>query len=78
LRSLLAVVTTAWLLGFVVPGAPAGLGIREVVMIAMLEPSFGEANALLLALLYRITTVGGDAAFAALGFCMNRGYAARG
>jgi uncharacterized membrane protein YbhN (UPF0104 family) len=68
LRSLVAVVTTAWLLGFVVPGAPAGLGIREAIMIMMLQPQFGEASALLLAALYRVATFGGDALFAAFGF----------
>lgn len=28
----------AWLLGFLVPGAPAGLGVREAALIAMLGP----------------------------------------
>jgi len=36
----------SWICGFVVIGAPAGLGVREVVMAAALAPSMSEADAL--------------------------------
>jgi uncharacterized membrane protein YbhN (UPF0104 family) len=36
----------SWICGFVVIGAPAGLGVREVVMSAALAPSMAEADAL--------------------------------
>lgn len=36
----------SWVCGFVVIGAPAGLGVREVVMAAALAPSMPEADAL--------------------------------
>jgi len=36
----------SWVCGFVVIGAPAGLGVREVVMSAALAPSMAEADAL--------------------------------
>lgn len=36
----------SWVCGFVVIGAPAGLGVREVVMAAALAPSMVEADAL--------------------------------
>jgi hypothetical protein len=36
----------SWICGFVVIGAPAGLGVREVVMAAALAPSMAEADAL--------------------------------
>jgi glycosyltransferase 2 family protein len=36
----------SWVCGFVVIGAPAGLGVREVVMSAALAPTMAEADAL--------------------------------
>ncbi|NVO16198.1 MAG: hypothetical protein HXX10_19365 [Rhodoplanes sp.] len=41
LLSLSAVAAAAWLAGFVVPGAPAGLGVREVVLSVLLAPAIG-------------------------------------
>src|SRR5690606_31888508 len=34
-RALLAATTISWALGFLVPGAPAGLGVRETVLILL-------------------------------------------
>ncbi len=50
----------AWTVGFLTPGAPAGLGVREVVLATILSPFLGPPGALALAALYRITTVAGD------------------
>jgi uncharacterized membrane protein YbhN (UPF0104 family) len=50
----------AWTLGFVTPGAPGGLGVRETVMTAILAPALGSGNALLGALLFRICTLFGE------------------
>ena len=47
----------AWLLGYVMPGAPAGVGVRETVLVIGLGPALGEADALVLALAYRFVTV---------------------
>lgn len=52
--------TLAWMLGFVTPGAPAGLGVREAVQLGLLAPVFGEPAALLLSLQLRMATLGGD------------------
>ena len=60
-------VAASWLLGFVVPGAPGGIGIRELVLVLGLTPLIGEPDALLAAVLFRMTTVGGDAVMAAFG-----------
>jgi glycosyltransferase 2 family protein len=50
----------AWTVGFLTPGAPAGLGVREIVLATILSPFLGATGALALAALYRITTVAGD------------------
>jgi uncharacterized membrane protein YbhN (UPF0104 family) len=53
----------AWLGGFIVPGAPGGLGIRETLMLALLGPLIGEAEAMLAAILMRAITLVGDMVF---------------
>ncbi len=49
-----------WVLGYVVPGAPGGLGIRETVLIIMLTPKFSSNSALLASIILRIITIVGD------------------
>lgn len=53
-------VIISWIAGFVIPGAPGGLGIREAALLLMLSPVIGETNALFMALGYRIVTLIGD------------------
>jgi len=60
-------VAAAWLLGFLVPGAPGGLGIREFVLVLGLTPLTGEAQAALDALMFRVVTISGDALMSAVG-----------
>ena len=62
-RVLLMISATAWTLGFLTPGAPAGLGVREAVLVALLTPSAGEPAALTAALAFRAATLGGDLLF---------------
>jgi hypothetical protein len=62
----------AWLLGYVTPGAPAGLGLREGVLALGLTPVLGESEALALALVYRLVTVIADGVLAAFGFLVLR------
>lgn len=47
-------------IGYIVPGAPGGLGIRESVLVFFLGPQFGEGNILIGALLHRILSILGD------------------
>jgi len=54
----------AWLAGFVVIGAPAGLGVREALLIALLGHLLGSSNALLITILFRIILTLGDVVFA--------------
>lgn len=62
---LLGAYTFAWLVGFVVPLAPSGLGVREATLIALLSPVVGAAAATALSLGLRLANVAGD--FLAIG-----------
>lgn len=53
----------AWLAGLVTPGAPAGMGVREVILLLLLGQVFPEDQLLLAAILGRIVTVLGDIIF---------------
>jgi glycosyltransferase 2 family protein len=50
----------AWVVGFVVPGAPGGLGIREVCFVGLFSPGMGEGLAISLAMVLRLVTITGD------------------
>lgn len=53
----------AWLLGFVTPGAPAGLGIREVTLLFLLAGSVPESVLLQSLVAGRAVTIIGDVLF---------------
>ena len=53
----------AWLAGFITPGAPAGLGVRELVLLFLLKGEVAEADLLLTIVAGRIVTVLGDSLF---------------
>lgn len=53
----------SWLAGFLTPGAPAGVGVREVVLLWILGSSVSEAALLSSILIARIITVLGDVLF---------------
>ena len=53
----------AWLAGLITPGAPAGIGIREVVIFALLKSLVGHSDLLVAIVLSRAITAGGDALF---------------
>ncbi|MCL7929592.1 hypothetical protein [Halomonas llamarensis] len=56
----------AWLIGFVTPGAPAGIGVRELVLLTLLGAHLPEQPLLLAVVLSRLVTVGGDLLYFAL------------
>ena len=60
----------SWLAGFVTPGAPAGLGVRETVMLAMLSQIMGMSDAVATSLVFRIATTGTDLLIFFLGLCL--------
>lgn len=57
---LLACYALAWIIGFVTPGAPAGLGVREGLLLLMLGPVYTPALAGLLVIAMRLATTLGD------------------
>jgi hypothetical protein len=58
--SLIGACVLAWLIGLVTPGAPAGVGVREMALLFMLKGVIGEEDLLLAVVLGRIVTIGGD------------------
>jgi hypothetical protein len=51
----------AWVAGFVVPGASAGIGVREAVLILALNGALGAEASAAVALMLRLVTTVGDA-----------------
>lgn len=51
---------TAWVAGYVVPGAPGGLGVREGIILALFSPVVGPGPALALGVSTRVMTTLGD------------------
>jgi hypothetical protein len=60
----------AWLVGLVTPGAPAGIGIREAVLLFLLGNTLPHADLLLAVLLGRIVTVLGDIIYFGISSCI--------
>lgn len=56
----------AWLLGFISPGAPAGLGVRDVLLISFFVPDLGIEISTIIVVFFRILQIGGDILFALL------------
>lgn len=52
----------AWLLGFIVPGAPGGVGIREAILVLLLPTIMIVSKEIVLAgaLIYRVVTISGE------------------
>ena len=61
--AVIAAFSLAWAAGFLTPGAPAGLGVREAALVAALGGLLGEPTVLLAALALRVVTVLGDTLF---------------
>lgn len=60
LMTLTAIFSVAWTLGFVMPGAPGGIGIRDGIVALGLGLFMGEGSALAIALAHRLLTGLGD------------------
>jgi hypothetical protein len=57
---LTTVFLASWLLGFVVPGAPGGIGVREGTFALLGGVLLGEASLVIVALLMRLVTLAGE------------------
>jgi uncharacterized membrane protein YbhN (UPF0104 family) len=60
------VTSVSWLVGFLVPGVPGGIGVRESVFTALAGPVMGTGPAVTLALVSRVVFIAVDVAGAAL------------
>lgn len=58
----------AWGVGFLVPGAPAGLGVREATLLTLLSPMIGAGPAVVIAIVHRIITAAIDGIAALAGY----------
>lgn len=59
----LSAFAVSWIAGWITPGAPAGVGVREVVLVSILATFTGEADSLMAALILRVVTLLGDFLF---------------
>jgi len=50
----------AWVAGYLLPGAPGGLGVREAITVALLTPVVGPGAALGISVTMRVVTILGD------------------
>ncbi|WP_428355657.1 hypothetical protein [Methyloprofundus sp.] len=64
--AIIASFAVAWLAGFITPGAPSGIGIRETILVVSLDKILLAGNGVLIAILFRLITVSGDVLFFAL------------
>lgn len=62
----------SWVLGFVTPGAPGGIGVREAVFIVLVSNPLIESQVLLLVILSRVVTTLGDLLFFAEGLLIHK------
>jgi len=67
-----ALFSVAWIAGLLTPGAPAGLGVREVILMEGLSSHFGPAGATAAAIMFRLLTVTADLLALAVGTVLLR------
>jgi len=63
LAHLTPVAAFCWLIGFITPGAPAGIGIRDASLILALSQMVSESEATLITMAFRVVTTAGDLGF---------------
>ena len=62
----------AWVIGFITPGAPAGIGVRELVLVSALTPLYGNDIAVGVAAVLRVVSVLGDGLGLLIGLGLSR------
>lgn len=67
----------SWVLGFLAPGAPAGLGVREAALALWLEGTLGASSSVMLIVVLRLATTAGDLLNFAWGALVLKNYPAR-
>ncbi len=68
---IISVFTFSAFAGYIVPGAPGGIGVRESILVLMLSPAYGEANTLMASIIHRLVSVGADLLAFALGWVVS-------
>lgn len=68
-----AAFAAAWAVGFLALPVPAGIGVREAVLLVLLEPSLGTSGALSYAVLTRVLHIVSDALVAVVFLLISRG-----
>ena len=63
IAKLVVIFSISWLSGFIIPGAPGGIGVREAVIIFFITPIIGEAQSVAIAIALRFVTLLGDVWF---------------
>ncbi len=62
----------AWVVGFIAPGVPAGLGVREAILVTGLALDTSMGSAIALAAGHRAVTIIGDAVVLAIALALRR------
>jgi glycosyltransferase 2 family protein len=62
--------SASWIVGVLTPGVPAGLGVREAILVEGLTPILGPGQAVGSALLFRLLTTVADVATFAIGLLL--------
>ena len=68
----LAAICLPWAIGFVTPGAPGGIGVREATMVLILSQVMPPLESLLIPVLMRMVTIAGDFVAFALSYAKFR------
>jgi uncharacterized membrane protein YbhN (UPF0104 family) len=68
----LAAICLPWAIGFVTPGAPGGIGVREATMVLILSQVMPPLESLLIPALMRMVTIAGDLFAFSLSYVMFR------
>jgi uncharacterized membrane protein YbhN (UPF0104 family) len=67
-----AAATASWLLGYLLPGAPAGIGVREASLTALLGDSMGTTVIVAAALIWRVSALLADIIVLIVGLALSR------
>ena len=66
IAAIMASFSVSWFAGFITPRAPSGIGIRETILVVSLDKILLGGQGVLIAILFRIMTIGGDVLFFSL------------
>lgn len=70
--SIIGIFLCSWLIGFVMPGASGGIGVREFVLLLLLSPFYSKDSIVMVIVIHRIITILGDLLAYVLIILMNK------